>query len=234
MNRFIHFAARIVRQSPALTKVSSFVNRQRSNVAFSNSDQYWRERYEKGGNSGEGSYGALSKYKAEFINSFVVEKNISSIIEFGCGDGNQASLFTFANYTGIDISEKCVEACKALLGKRGYEFTVLEDYLADEVGGAFDLALSLDVIYHLVEDETYNAYLGNLFSASSRYVLVYASNFDSFDPNLPHVRHREFSKDVELAFPEWKLIETAKNPYEKPHDSKVYGSFAKFHLFEKR
>jgi cyclopropane fatty-acyl-phospholipid synthase-like methyltransferase len=234
MNRFIHFAARTVRKSPALTTLSSFVNGQRLNVAFSSSDQYWRERYEKGGNSGEGSYGALSKYKAEFINSFVAEKNISSIIEFGCGDGNQASLFTFANYTGIDISEKCVESCKALLGKRGYEFIVLEDYLADEVEEAFDLALSLDVVYHLVEDEIYNAYISKLFKSSSRYVLVYASNFNSFDPNLPHVRHREFSRDVELAFPDWTLVETEKNPYEKPHDSKVYGSFAKFHLFEKR
>ncbi|NVD29028.1 class I SAM-dependent methyltransferase [Parasphingorhabdus flavimaris] len=234
MNRFIHFAARTVRKSPALTTLSSFVNGQRLNVAFSSSDQYWRERYEKGGNSGEGSYGALSKYKAEFINSFVAEKNISSIIEFGCGDGNQASLFTFAKYTGIDISEKCVESCKALLGKRGYEFIVLEDYLADEVEEAFDLALSLDVVYHLVEDEIYNAYISKLFKSSSRYVLVYASNFNSFDPNLPHVRHREFSRDVELAFPDWTLVETEKNPYEKPHDSKVYGSFAKFHLFEKR
>ncbi|MEW4468818.1 hypothetical protein AB1K62_13405 [Parasphingorhabdus sp. JC815] len=56
MNRFIHFAARTVRRSPVLMKLSSVAKRQRLNVAFSSSDQYWRERYEKGGNSGEGSY----------------------------------------------------------------------------------------------------------------------------------------------------------------------------------
>lgn len=234
MNRFIHFVARTVRQSPILMKLISLLNLQGSDVAFSSSDQYWRERYKKGGNSGEGSYGALSKYKAEFINSFVKEKNISATVEFGCGDGNQASFFTFASYTGVDISEKCVKDCRILLGKRGYEFVVLEDYLKDNTDGAFDLGLSLDVVYHLVEDEIYNDYMKNLFNASSRYVLVYASNFESFDLNLPHVRHREFTKDIEVAFPEWKLIETVKNPHEKPHDSKVYGSFAKFHLFEKR
>lgn len=234
VSRFVHFAARTVRRSPALTKLSSFVIGRRSNVTFSSSEQYWRERYEKGGNSGEGSYGALSKYKAEFINSFVAEKNIGSVIEFGCGDGNQASLFTFDNYTGIDISEKCVKACKALLGKRGYNFIVLEDYLDNKTDGAFDLALSLDVIYHLVEDDTYNSYIKNLFSASSRYILIYASNFNSFDPALPHVRHREFSRDIALAYPNWKLVDIARNPYEKPHDSKAYGSFANFHLFEKQ
>lgn len=234
MNRFLHFAARTFRQSPILSKLSSLINRKSTNIAFRNSDQYWRERYEKGGNSGEGSYGALSKYKAEFINSFVAENNIRSIIEFGCGDGNQASLFRFANYTGVDISEKCVKNCREQLGKRGYEFVVLENYLTDVTDGAFNLALSLDVVYHLVEDEIYNAYLDNLFSASSQYVLVYASDFDNFNPNLPHVRHRKFSRDIEVAFPEWKLVEVINNPYEKPHDSKVYGSFAKFHLFEKQ
>tara|TARA_R110000772_G_scaffold40132_14_gene94001 strand:- start:618 stop:899 length:282 start_codon:yes stop_codon:yes gene_type:complete len=89
------------------------------------------------------------------------------------------------------------------------------------------------VIYHLIEDEIYDAYLANLFEASSRYTLIYASNFEHFSPELPHVRHRQFGRDVADRFPEWELVEAFDNPYAKPHSSKEYGSFAKFFLFRK-
>tara|TARA_R110000772_G_scaffold40132_14_gene94002 strand:- start:902 stop:1369 length:468 start_codon:yes stop_codon:yes gene_type:complete len=145
-NRFIHFTARIARKVPILVKIATFLGIKKPELQFSSSDQYWQERYEQGGNSGEGSYGALSIYKAEFINGLVAEKKISSVIEFGCGDGNQTSLFTFPNYTGVDISSKCIENCRSLLGKSGYEFVLLNDYLGQKESGRFDLSISLDVI----------------------------------------------------------------------------------------
>ena len=40
-------------------------------------------------------------------------------------------------------------------------------YLASQmpaISGLFDLVLSLDVIYHLVEDEVYDAYMRSLFT----------------------------------------------------------------------
>lgn len=37
--------------------------------------------------------------------------------------------------------------------------------------------MSLDVIYHLIEDEIYNKYMNNLFMAAEKYVFIYSSNF---------------------------------------------------------
>ena len=54
-----------------------------------NSMDYWNERYSSGGNSGTGSYGELAFYKADFINKFIDANQILSVVEFGCGDGNQ-------------------------------------------------------------------------------------------------------------------------------------------------
>ena len=65
---------------------------------FNNSTEYWKNRYNLGGNSGDGSYGELAQFKAEFLNKFVTDKNIKTIIEFGSGDGNQ---LTMAQYLVI-------------------------------------------------------------------------------------------------------------------------------------
>ena len=56
---------------------------------FPGSRDYWEQRYSSGSNSGDGSRGKLAEFKAEIINSLVKDKKIESVIEFGCGDGNQ-------------------------------------------------------------------------------------------------------------------------------------------------
>ena len=58
-----------------------------------NTLSYWENRYKNNGNSGAGSYGRLAEFKADVINNFIAENKITSVIEFGCGDGNQLSLF---------------------------------------------------------------------------------------------------------------------------------------------
>ncbi len=56
---------------------------------FPGSESYWDQRYLSRGNSGVGSYGKFAEFKAEIVNDFVRENGIMSIVEYGCGDGNQ-------------------------------------------------------------------------------------------------------------------------------------------------
>jgi hypothetical protein len=79
---------------------------------FQNSKQYWQKRYASGGNSGGGSYGQLAKYKAKFIEGILTSYNIESVIEFGCGDGNQISLVEYPRYLGLDISKSAISRCR--------------------------------------------------------------------------------------------------------------------------
>ena len=62
------------------------------------SKKYWEKRYLKGGDSGDGSYGKLAEFKAKVINRFVKENEIKTIIEWGCGDGNQLTYMNYPNY----------------------------------------------------------------------------------------------------------------------------------------
>jgi hypothetical protein len=106
-------------------------------------------------------------------------------------------------------------------------------HLTDELPAdvTADLTLSLDVIYHLIEDDVFESYMAELFDRSTRYVVVYSSNEEDAIP-ARHVRHRQFSRWVGDNRPEWKLIETIPNPYEwdasKPHHT----SFADFFVYE--
>ena len=58
-----------------------------NSMSFAGSGNYWDKRYQKGRDSGEGSYGELALFKAKVLNEFVREKEIRSVIEFGSGDG---------------------------------------------------------------------------------------------------------------------------------------------------
>ena len=77
---------------------------------------------------------------------------------------------------------------------------------------AFDLALSLDVVYHLVEDAVFERHMRQLFSLSNRFVIVYSTNHDE-DVRDAHVRHRRFTDWVLENLPDWIQISHVANRY---------------------
>jgi len=175
-----------------------------------NSAKYWEKRYATGGNSGDGSYGRLADFKAGFLNDFVATHNISSVIEFGCGDGNQLSLINYSKYTGLDISETTLEKCKTKFhGDRTKNFMLYKSGKMKDLPSA-DLTLSLDVIFHLVEDKVFNQYIDDLLQFSKRYVIIYSTNYDYLETT--HVLNRKFT-DTIAKYPAFKLIEERANPF---------------------
>lgn len=229
-----HLVGRNAHYIPFLRTVRRMITLPGDTVQFETSDQYWKERYKSGGNSGEGSYGPLARYKAAFINEFWRANDVASAVEFGCGDGNQASMLDIPKYLGVDISEDCIAWARKNIARENWQFETLDRYLAANAE-SYDLGLSLDVIYHLVEDETYRSYVRNLCNSASRFLLIYASNLEAYDPKVPHVRHRAVVADVERWHPEWTFVRTERNPHAVEHDNENdYGSFAHFHVFEKK
>jgi hypothetical protein len=64
-----------------------------------------------GGTSGPDSYNASAEAKAAFLNEFVRARDVRSVIEFGCSDGNQLSLADYPSYIGLDVSRTAIELC---------------------------------------------------------------------------------------------------------------------------
>ena len=194
------------------------------------SEKYWINRYRTGGGSGPGSMFRLAAFKARTINELVKFYKINTVIEFGCGEGSQLSLAEYLSYIGFDVSPHALDNCKKLFAKDPFKvFKPLNEY----IGETADLVLSLDVIFHLVEDAVFEAHMELLFLASTKYVLIYSSNKDVQDENQAlHVFHRKFTDWIEKNKPEWKLKAKFENPYPYRGDWKTE-SFSDFYLYAK-
>lgn len=186
---------------------------------------YWDQRYRRGGHSGAGSYGRLAAFKASFINAFMAENTVTDVIDLGCGDGNLLSMLSVEAYTGVDVSTSVLARLADRFPRHAF---IPFDALPTQPPA--DLALSIDVIFHLVEDDVFTRYMDALFSHARRFVLVYASNVDLPWPS-PHVRHRRFSDHVALTHPDWHLVAHVPNRYAFDPSRPDETSFADFFVY---
>ena len=225
----------LIRQTPVIGGLARqtygrWSARRKKQEPFPGSATYWENRYSAGANSGAGSYGLFAEFKAEALNEFVATHQVQTVIEFGCGDGNQLSLAKYPTYLGFDVSRTAILKCMERFKSDEYKsFRLMSEYKGEKA----DLALSLDVIYHLVEDDVFEHYMRTLFEASERYVIAYSSDSDdNRGYEGTHVRHRKLTSWVEEHLPRWKLIEHLPNRYPYREDDRK-GSFAEFFIYEK-
>lgn len=198
-------------------------------MAGFDSAAYWQSRYQAGGTSGRGSYGELAHFKADILNKVVEREMVNTVGEFGCGDGAQLALATYPKYVGFDVAASAVSLCTTKYsGDTTKQFRHLTSLNASE---RFDMTLSLDVIYHLIEDKVFYAHVHTVFTHALRLVVIYSSNHD--DHSCRHVRHREFTSHIECTKPNWALLEIIKNPYPRTSDTDA-GSFANFYIYGRR
>lgn len=214
----------------ALIKSMPAIGPQLANLRnpFKGSWDYWERRYSAGGNSGDGSYGRLAEFKAGFLNAFVEEHHVSSVIEYGSGDGAQLRLARYPNYTGIDVSPTAVKICREHFAADSSKRFFHTD--AIPAGTTGDLALSIDVIYHLIEDAVFEVYMRRMFDSAQRFVIVYSSDMDQDWPKK-HVRHRQFTKWITQTRPDWNLQSVIKNPYPFDIADQRNTSFSDFYVF---
>lgn len=200
----------LVRPLPGVRRISLL----RQRMAYSDSSRFWEGNYAQGGSSGSGSYGALAEGKRRFLNELVRGRTVGSVIEFGCGDGNQLSLAEYPSYIGLDVSRTAIGLCKERFRDDPAKSFFLYDgaCFADRAGiFTADLALSLDVVYHLTEDSVFETYLTHLFAAARRLTVVYSTNTE-LRGTAPHVRHRHFTPWVEANCPGWRLTGVTQGP----------------------
>lgn len=220
-----------VKRHSVLRRLAELVWFPVSKAFFGSSGDYWETRYVKGGTSGTGSYGRLAEFKARVLNDFVEQNDVETTIELGCGDGAQLSTANYPRYVGVDVSRRAVEICREkYANKPDWQFFLASD--KQNYKDNYDLALSLDVIYHLVEDRVYQEYIEELFSLSCNFVIIYSSDEENIS-SMAHVRHRNFSKYVENNIDNWVLVKKIPNQYPLDPDDMDETSFADFFIYER-
>ena len=192
---------------------------------FINSSQYWEDRYYYGGNSGSGSYYKNAAEKANYLNAKIDQFDIDTIVDIGCGDGNNLKLFKIQNYYGFDVSKTIIfQNKKKFKQDRSKQFLIIDKNFDENLSSIRNqknikkiICVSFDVIGHLVEDEIYDNHLKSFDLVNPDYLII--SNFDvetEYDLSVPHIKHRNYSRD--LLNKGWKLVDV----HPKNNDLKLF------------
>lgn len=163
-------------------------------------ESYWESRYREGRGSGRGSEGELGEWKAAFVNDFLRQHDLAiwNVIDWGCGDGQVLRQLELddVTYVGVDVSP-------TIINRLSDEFPHLTFRFPEQTGNFLsELSLSMDVLFHFPDDDDYFSYLNRLFTSSTRYVLIYSTDYDG-GQTARHVRRRNFTSDVHVHFPDW-------------------------------
>ncbi len=204
--------------------------RQFAGASTFNSREYWERRYATGGTSGSGSYGRLAVFKAQVVNDFIEKYRIQNVIEFGCGDGHQLSLAKYPHYIGLDVSETAIARCQEIFKHDSSKqfYTVAA---ARKLKLKADLTISLDVIFHLTEDDVFESYMRQLFNSSTRYVVIYSSNEDGMQVN--HELTRNHTRWIEANMRDWQMQQKISNPYPYDPSNPDETSQSDFYIYHK-
>jgi len=183
--------------------------------------KYWNDRYISGGNSGDGSYGEQAIIKANYVNNIIDKYNIHSVVDMGVGDGNQLDLLNINNYIGYDISDVIINRLKL---KYNNDNTKTFKHVSEYTNMNTDLMLSMEVIFHLIDDDMYDDYMTMMFNSDSKYILIFTMDSDSsYINNAKHVKIRNILEWINNNTNEWDLI-----------DKKFGFSISYFYLYKKK
>lgn len=183
-----------------------------------NEKSYWCNRYENdrhmflGDGSGAGSQGEEAVSKAICINHWIKEYGMRTITEFGCGTGENLKLYDIPiSYNGYDFSEKAIEICKEKFKNHRNSLKYYFGSTIDALDLDADLMLSLDVHYHMPNDDVYQEYCDVLFNQfRGKYIIIYSTDTDSQftedgHPLAKHVRFRPVLDKVK-EYPQWEVL----------------------------
>ncbi|MDA4127050.1 MAG: hypothetical protein OK452_07585 [Thaumarchaeota archaeon] len=134
----------------------------------SKSEEYWEKRYRDGGKSGQGSVGLARDWKWSVIQKHVSQ--VEDVVDVGCGDLSFWEGRTCERYIGIDISPHII--------RRNSEKRPDWAFVARPAEKRLPLrgrvVLCLDVLFHILDDETAMGIMENLCEYSSEWVIIHA------------------------------------------------------------
>lgn len=156
--------------------------------------KYWDYRYQRGQNSGMGSYGDEAVFKLKEIDKFIDDKGlIKSVLDVGCGDINMAlqfmPFFLNAQYLGIDISKVVIERhLSKKLAK--LNFKIIENSIFKY---SSDIVICFDILFHIMDDNDYRNMLISLKKSWTKYLLIatYDNRQLNFSPSS-YIKKRKF------------------------------------------
>lgn len=131
-----------------------------------NNKTFWNDRYSHypAHGSGAGSRGSAAWYKNKLVKEIIVEHNIRSIIDIGCGDlcWLDDEILAGRYYVGFDISDVAVQQARDRFPALRFD---VHDITQSQLNLVADLIVNFDVLIHQLDRSQFDAALANTFAA---------------------------------------------------------------------
>ena len=173
----------------------------------------WERYYQTGYTSGAGSYGVLAAFKAEVVNEFIEDHEVQTVLDIGCGDGNQLSLLNCPIYYGVDVSPTVIEICKKKFNSDPTKHFSLYNPNVENDLPECDLVLCLDVLYHIIPEKDFNLTLDDIFFHAKKGIILYTIMFDS-GAKGSHIYTRNTIQYLDR-YPDWEIWKIIYQKYPK-------------------
>ena len=175
--------------------------------------RYWNERLSKdfslagAGHSGVGlafnrwAYRVRRHVLVRVLRRAGVELQDARVLELGFGTGFYLELWRelgVGHVSGFDITKVAVDAARERFGNTGWRFEegdIGAPLPLDDTRGTFDLATAFDVLFHLVEEKTWEGALDNLSAGlkPGGHALIF-DKFQKKESGVSHVRRRTLTR----------------------------------------
>jgi hypothetical protein len=131
-------------------------------------NDYWENRYFRGGTSGVGSIGFNREWKWLIITSFL--PRINHVIDVGCGDLSFWEGKDCLDYIGIDISETVVAKNRKKKPEWIFYVSPAENFIQ---GIKRSCVFCFDLLFHIMNTDTFIKILNNICHYSTDYIFIY-------------------------------------------------------------
>ncbi len=177
-----------------------------------NAKQQFEKIYEDnqwGKGSGEGSLPENTKEYREFLEGFLKDRNIKSVVDLGCGDWQIGSLIGWKgiDYTGIDVVDSLIDDNATKYGSKNIRF--LQGDISTCSLPPADLIIIKDVIQHW-PTKTILEFLPKL--KQFKYSLVINDNYPDATLN----------KEPDASYGHFRPVALLEEPFKLKRASKIY------------
>ena len=133
-----------------------------------------------GNGSGAGSSPAYNKKYMEFLQNYLHDKSIKSVLDIGCGDWQHSQFINWEgiNYSGLDVVKSVVDKNNNLYGKENIKFFHMDTTMAS-IPSKFDLVILKDVLQHW-DDETIITFMDKLVLDGHKQIMIINTAFSNF------------------------------------------------------
>jgi SAM-dependent methyltransferase len=167
-------------------------------------DEIYKTDYWNGGSGGGSTESGTRKYQ-EFLQDFLVNRSIQSIVDLGCGDWQFSKLIDWSgiSYRGYDVAETVIQKNSKEYSSKNIMFDVLRNY--GQLPKA-DLLIMKDVLQHLDRREVTRI----IEEAFPKFKFILVTNCI---PPIRKIFYKPSMFNQDIAIGDYTFFDIRKEPY---------------------